>query len=55
VQPLDQVLDVGLGVLRVHQAGDRAFQLAPVDHHGGVHREVVVLAGMVDVQVGVQT
>jgi hypothetical protein len=38
----------------VHQARDGVFQLAPVDDHRGVHREVVVLARVVDVQMGVQ-
>ena len=54
VQALDQMLDVGLRILRMHQAGNRAFQLAAVDHGRGVHREVIVLAGMIDVQMGVQ-
>ena len=54
VQPVDQVLDVGQRILRVHQAGDRVFELAPVDADRGVHREQVVLAGVIDVQVGVQ-
>ena len=53
VQPVDQVLDVGQRILRVHQARHRVFQLAPVDDHRGVHREQVVLAGVVDVQVRV--
>ena len=54
VKPVDQMLDVGRGILRMHQAGDRIFQLAPVDDHGRVHREEFVLACMVDMQVRVQ-
>ena len=54
VQPVDQMLDVGQRILRVHQAGDGVLEFAPVHADGRVHREQVVLAGMVDVQVGVQ-
>ena len=53
VDALDQMEDVGFGVLRIHDAGYRKFHLAPVDDDGGVHREVIVLAGMVNVQVRV--
>lgn len=54
VQPFDQVDDVGLGILRQHPARDRLVQLAPVDDDGGVRREHIVRAGMVDVQLPVQ-
>ena len=49
VQPLDQVLDIGLRVLRMHQARDRTLQLPPVHDDRRVHREMIVLAGMIDV------
>ena len=49
------MLDVGRGVLLAHQARDRVLELAAVDDDGGpVHRELVVVAGVVDVQMGVQ-
>jgi hypothetical protein len=55
VQPVDEVLHVGRRVLLAHQAGDGVLELAAVDHHGRpVHREVRVVAGVVDVQMGVQ-
>ena len=55
VQPVDQVLHVGRRVLLAHQAGDGVLELAAVDDHGRpVHREVRVVAGVVDVQMGVQ-
>ena len=38
----------------MHQARDRILELAPVDDDGRVHREEVVLAGVIDVQMGVQ-
>ena len=53
VKPLDQVLDIRLGILRVHETGHGAFKFTPVDDHRGVHREVIVLAGMVDMQMRV--
>ena len=43
----------GSGILRMHQARDRIFHLAAVEDHRGVHREQVVLAGVVDVQMRV--
>src|SRR5690606_41929719 len=39
VQPVDQVLDVLRRIARPRQAGDRIFQLAPVDDDRGRHRE----------------
>ena len=54
VQPVDQMLDVGGRVLRMHEARYGIFKLAAVDHDRRVHREEVVLAGVVDVQVGVE-
>ena len=55
VQAVDEVLDVGRGVLLAHQARDRVLELAAVDDDGRpVHRELVVVAGVVDVQMGVQ-
>src|SRR5712692_2489805 len=54
VQPVDEVLDVLGGVLLAHQPGDRVLELTPVDHDRGRAREAVVLAGVVDVKVGVQ-
>jgi hypothetical protein len=55
VQPVDEVLHVGRRILLPHEAGDGVLQLAAVDdHRGRVHREVVVVAGVVDVQVRVQ-
>ena len=53
VQPVDQVLDVGRRILRVHQAGDRIFEFLAVEDDRGVHRKQVVLAGVVDMQMGV--
>ncbi len=53
VQPLDEVLDVGLGVLRVHEPRHRVLHLAPVEDDRRRHREAVVLAAVVDVHVGV--
>jgi hypothetical protein len=40
--------------LLAHQPGHRELQLAAVDDHDGVHRELRVLAGVIDVQMGVQ-
>ncbi len=48
------MFDVGRGILRMHQARDRIFEFAPVDGDGRVHREQIVLAGVVDMQMGVQ-
>ena len=48
------MLDVGRGILRMHQPRDRIFQLAAVDDHRRVHREQFVLARVVDMQVRVQ-
>ena len=47
------MLDVGQGVLRMHKARDRVFHLAAVEDDRGVHREQVVLAGVIDMQVRV--
>ena len=52
--PVDQMLDVDRRILRMHQARDRIFQLAPVNHDRGIHGKEIVLAGMVDMQVGVE-
>ena len=38
----------------MHQAGDGIFQLAPVDADRRVHREQIVLAGMIDMQMCMQ-
>src|SRR3954454_1720434 len=55
VQAVDEVLDVGRRVLLAHQARGGVLELAPVDdHRGAVHRELVVVARVVDVQVRVQ-
>ena len=54
VQPVDHVLDVLGRVRRPGQSRHRVFELAPVDHRGGRHREEVGLARVVDVQVRVQ-
>ena len=51
--PLNQVLNVGLGILRVHQAGDGALELSTIHHDGGVHREVIVFSRVIDVRVRV--
>ena len=37
----------------MHQAGDGIFQLLAVEHDRRVHRKQIVLAGVVDVQMGV--
>src|SRR5581483_8909420 len=54
VQPVDVVLDVLRRVLLAHQPGNRVLELAPVHHHRRRQRKAVVLAGVVDVAVGVQ-
>ena len=54
VEAVDQVLDVLRRVLRAHETGDRVLQLAAVDRDGGGVREEVVLARVVDVEMGVQ-
>ena len=36
----------------MHQAGDGIFQFLAIDDDRGVHREQIVLAGMVDMQMG---
>ena len=54
VQAVDQMLDVGRRVLGMHEAGHRIFELATIDDHGRIHREKIILAGVVDVQVRVQ-
>ena len=54
VQPVDEMLDVLGGILLAHQARDGELQLTPVDHDRRPDREAVVLAGVIDVQVGVQ-
>jgi hypothetical protein len=54
VQAIDQMLDVDRGILRMHQAGHRIFELAPIEDNRGVHGKEIVLAGVVDVQMGVQ-
>jgi len=54
VEAIDQMLDVDRGILRMHQAGDRIFKLAPVEDDRGVHGKEIVLAGVVDVQMRVQ-
>ena len=51
MQAIDQMLDVRRRILRVLQARDRIFELAPVDDDRRVHREVIVLAGVIDMQV----
>ena len=38
----------------MHEAGDRALELAAVDHDRRVHREQVVFAGMIDMEMRVQ-
>jgi hypothetical protein len=53
MQAVDEMLDVWRGILRVHQAGDGIFQLLAIQDDRGVHREQIVFAGMVDMQVGV--
>ena len=47
------MLDVGRRILRMHEAGDRVFQLPAIDDDRRVHRKEVVLAGVVDMQMGV--
>ena len=54
VQAVDQMLDVGRRILRMHEAGDGIFELAAIDDHGRIHRKEIILAGVIDVQVGVQ-
>jgi hypothetical protein len=53
VQAVNQVLDVGRRILRMHKSGDGVFQLLSVHHDRGAHREQVVLAGVIDMQVRV--
>ena len=53
VQAVDQVLDVGRRILRMHEAGDRIFELLAIDDHGRIHRKEIILAGVIDVQMGV--
>ena len=54
VQAVDEMLDVGRRILRMHEAGDRIFELAAIDDHGRIHRKEIILAGVIDMQVGVQ-
>ena len=54
VQTVDQVFDVGRRILRMHEAGDGIFELPAIDDHRRIHRKEIILAGVVDVQVGVQ-
>jgi hypothetical protein len=49
VQPVDVVLDVLRGVLAAHDSGGRVLELTPVRDHGLPHRELGVLARVVDV------
>ena len=53
VEAVDQMLDVGRRILRMHQSGDGVFQLLAIEHDRRVHRKQIVLAGMIDVQMGV--
>ena len=53
VQAVDQMLDVGGRVLRMHQPGNGIFELAPIEDDRRVHREQVILARVVDVQMRV--
>jgi hypothetical protein len=41
------MLAVDRRILRMHQAGNRIFELAPVDDDPGVHGEEIVLASVV--------
>jgi hypothetical protein len=54
VQAVDQMLDVGRWILRMHEAGHRIFEFAPIDDYSRIHRKEIILAGVVDVEVGVQ-
>ena len=54
VQPVDVVLHVLRRVLLAHQPGGGVLELAPVHHDRRRHREALVLAGVVDVAVGVE-
>ena len=54
MEPVDQVLDVLGRVLLAHQTGDRELELTAIDHDSRRGREAVVLAGVIDVQMGVQ-
>ena len=47
------MLDIGLGILRMHETRDGAFQLTAVHHDRRIHREMIILAGMIDVRVRV--